>query len=212
MSEKLIIFDFDGTIADSRNTIVEIANRLAIEFGYEPVDEEELLRLSQLSSREIIQQSPVPFYKIPFLLGRLKKELNKEISDLKPFSGITDSLAQLKENGYILGIITSNIEDNVIAFLTNNNLDSFFEFIHTGTTLFGKHKIINRLIKRRNLSLEGIVYVGDETRDIEAAKKSKIKVIAVSWGFNSPNILAEYKPDFLIHHPQELVHKLIVNS
>lgn len=208
MSEKIIIFDFDGTIADSRNTLVQIANRLALEFGYETINQEELSRLSQLSSREIIEQSPVPAYKIPFLLRRVKKELNKEIADLKPFIGIAESLATLKEHGYKLGIITSNIEDNVIAFLENNNLHLFFDFIHTGTTLFGKDKIINKLIKRHKFCLDKIIYVGDETRDIEAAKKSKIKVIAVSWGFNSPKILAQYNPDFLVNHPEELVNKL----
>jgi phosphoglycolate phosphatase len=205
MSDKIIIFDFDGTIADTRNTVVKIANQLAVEFNYQPIDEEELLRLSHLSSREIIQQSPVPLYKIPFLLRKLKKELNKEISRLKPFSGIAESLTLLRENGYRLGIITSNIEDNVIAFLKNNKLDLFFEFIYSGITLFGKDKIINKLIKNHKLAVDKIIYVGDETRDIEAAKKSKIRVIAVGWGFNSPNILAEYQPDFLVTHPQELV-------
>lgn len=205
MSDKIIIFDFDGTIADTRSTVVKIANKLAIEFNYQPIDEEELLRLSHLSSREIIQQSPVPPYKIPFLLRKLKKELNKEISRLKPFSGIAESLTILRENGYRLGIITSNIEDNVIAFLKNNKLDLFFEFIYSGITLFGKDKIINKLIKKHKLAVDKIIYVGDETRDIEAAKKSKIRVIAVGWGFNSPNILAEYQPDFLVTHPQELV-------
>jgi phosphoglycolate phosphatase len=146
-------------------------------------------------------------------LRRVKKELNKEIADLKPFTGIAESLFQLKEHGYKLGIITSNMEDNVIAFLKNNNLHLFFDFIHTGTTLFGKHKIIDKLIKRHKFCLDKIIYVGDETRDIEAAKKSKIKIIAVSWGFNSPTILAQYNPDFLVNHPQELVNKLIlVNS
>jgi phosphoglycolate phosphatase len=206
MSEKVIIFDFDGTIADSHDALVEIGNRLAVEFGYAPIDKEKLLKLRNLSSREIIQQSLVPPYKIPFLLRRLKKELNKEIATLKPFSGIYDSLAALKKNGYILGIITSNIEDNVSAFLINNNLDSFFEFIYSGTSLFGKDKIINQLIRRNNFPVENIIYVGDETRDIEAAKKSKIRVIAVGWGFNSPNILAKYNPDFLVTHPQELVN------
>lgn len=205
MSEKIIIFDFDGTIADTRNTLVEIGNRLAIEFGYEPINEEELFRLSNLSSREIIQQSPVPPYKIPFLLRRVKKELNKEIANLKPFSGIQESLSALKQSGYKLGIITSNIEDNVIAFLKNNNLDCFFEFIYSGTTLFGKDKIINKLIKKNKFPLNQMIYVGDETRDIEAAKKSKIRVIAVGWGFNSISVLAEYKPDFLVTHPHELI-------
>lgn len=204
MSKKIIIFDFDGTIADSHNTLVEIANLLADEFGYPPVDDQEILRLSNLSSREIIRQSPVPFYKIPFLLRRVKKELNKQISNLKPFSGIRESLKSLKNNGYTLGIITSNIEENVIAFLIKNDLDYFFEFIYSGSSLFGKSKIINKLVKKNKFSLKNLIYVGDETRDIEAAKKSKIQIIAVAWGFNSSDVLAKYNPDFLIQTPHDL--------
>jgi len=55
------------------------------------------------------------------------------------------------------------------------------------------------------LNPEEVIYVGDETRDIEASQKINIKVIVVSWGFNSRTVLAEHNPDFLIHQPQELI-------
>ncbi|MBF2058059.1 MAG: HAD hydrolase-like protein [Cyanobacterium sp. T60_A2020_053] len=209
MLKRVIIFDFDGTIADSLSALVTIANNLALEFGYPQVDEEEILRLSKLSSSDIVQQSPVPFHKIPFVLRRIKKELNKNIADLQPFAGMVRALVSLKEEGYILGIITSNLEENVCQFLHNNDLQSCFDFIYSGTTLFGKHKIINKAIKKHNLQSKDIIYVGDETRDIEAAQKSKIKVIAVTWGFNSPLVLAKYEPDFMVTKPEELTNILI---
>ena len=81
-------------------------------------------------------------------------------------------------------------------------------FIYSGTTLFGKHKVINQLLKQDHWEREAIVYVGDETRDIEAAKKSKIKMIAVSWGFNSKEVLAAHTPDFLVNHPKELLEEI----
>ncbi len=208
MNEKVIIFDFDGTIADSRLTLVEIANKLAPEFGYAPVTEEDMVTLSNMSSRDVVKQSLIPTYKIPFVLRRVKKELNKQIANLEPFFGIKETLNELKNQGYILGIITSNIQENVINFLRNNELENYFDFIHSGTSLFGKNKIINKVIKKNNLQPETIVYVGDETRDIEAARQSKISIVAVAWGFNSPDVLAEYKPDFLAHTPQELVEIL----
>ncbi len=204
MTDRVIIFDFDGTIADSRMALVKIANRLAPEFGYLPVREEDIVKYSNMSSREIIEQSLIPNYKIPFLLRRVKKELNKQIAILKPFPGVKEALTDLKHQGYSLGIITSNIQENVVNFLRNNYLDSYFDFIHSGTTLFGKNKIINKVIKKNKLDREKIIYVGDETRDIEAAKKSNIKIVAVTWGFNSPYVLAEYQPDFIIDIPQQL--------
>jgi phosphoglycolate phosphatase len=204
MAEKVFIFDFDGTLADSRTTLVKIANELADEFGYDQVTEDEISRLSNLSSKDIILQSPIPAYKIPFLLRRVKKELNQHIANLKPFIGIKEALMNLKQQGFNLGIVTSNMEDNVLDFLKNNELESYFDFVYSANTLFGKNKTINKLIKKHELLIDEIVYVGDETRDIEAAKKSKIKVIAVAWGFNSADILAQHQPDFLIEKPQQL--------
>jgi phosphoglycolate phosphatase-like HAD superfamily hydrolase len=59
-------------------------------------------------------------------------------------------------------------------------------------------------MKQNRLNPDEIVYVGDETRDINSAKKSGVKAIAVGWGFNSPEILSKHNPDYLAVQPQEL--------
>ncbi|ACK66885.1 Haloacid dehalogenase domain protein hydrolase [Rippkaea orientalis PCC 8801] len=205
MTVKVIVFDFDGTLADTYETFVEIANSLSGEFGYKPINLEEQQKLKHLSARDIIKQSEIPPLKIPFILRRVKSELNNKIHHLKPISNIPSSLKQLKERGYLLGIITSNIQENVKDFLDNNGLTNLFDFVYSGTALFGKDKVINKLLKERKLRNTEVIYVGDETRDIQSAKKSQVSVIAVAWGFNSPEILAEYQPDFLIYHPEELI-------
>ncbi|WP_013324471.1 HAD-IA family hydrolase [Gloeothece verrucosa] len=205
MVVKVIIFDFDGTIADTYNAFVEIVNDLSKEFGYKPLTPEDLARLKKLSSREIVQQSEISLIQIPFLLKRVKTELSKIISDLSIFSGLKSCLIQLHKKGYILGIVTSNDQANVQCFLENNQLDSLFDFVYSGTNLFGKHKVINQIIKKYNFSRDEIVYVGDETRDIQSAKASHIKVIAVGWGFNDPEALAKYEPDALINYPYQLI-------
>jgi phosphoglycolate phosphatase len=202
---KVIIFDFDGTIADTFDAIVNISNRLSTEFGYKKTTPEELADIRNLSSKEIIRISGVSIFKLPFILRKLKLELNREVHNLKTISGIKDALIQLKQQGNRLAIITSNDRENVIEFLQNNNLQELFETIYSGATLFGKSKVINKFIRQQNIEAAEAIYVGDETRDIEAAKKSKIKTIAVSWGFNSEAVLAAHQPDFLIHHPSELV-------
>ncbi|GET42426.1 HAD-IA family hydrolase [Microseira wollei] len=202
---KAIIFDFDGTVADTFDTIVAISNRLALEFGYKQAAPEEIEQIRNLSSREIIRQSGVSIFKLPFILRKLKNELNNEISRLNPLSGIDEALSELKRQGYRLGIITSNNRENVMLFLEKNKLQELFEFIYSGANIFGKSRVINRFLKQANLTPQEVIYVGDETRDIEAAKRSQIKMIAVSWGFNSKTVLAEHNPDFLIHHPKELI-------
>ncbi|MEO1184701.1 MAG: HAD hydrolase-like protein, partial [Cyanobacteria bacterium J06636_27] len=77
-------------------------------------------------------------------------------------------------------------------------------------TIFGKTTIINNVLKQKQIKTQEVIYVGDETRDIEASKKAQIKICSVTWGFNSEEALAKEHPDFLIHHPRELVE--VVNT
>ena len=205
MTAKVIIFDFDGTIADTLDALVSITNRLAVEFGYKPIAQEELALFKTLNSRQIIKHSGISIFQLPFLVRKVKAELNKEIRTLSFIPGIKEVLIELKNQGNSLGIITSNSKENVITFLSEKNLQYLFDFIYSGTKLFGKSKVINKFLKQENIKPEAAIYVGDEIRDIEAARRSEIKVIAVSWGFNSEQVLAEQNPDYLIQNPAELI-------
>jgi HAD superfamily hydrolase (TIGR01509 family) len=201
---KVIIFDFDGTLADTIDILLSITNRLSAEFGFKSATKEELAQLSNLNSWQLLQYSGISIFKFPLLIRMLKAELRREIPNIQLFPEIKEVLLELKKLGFQLGIITSNSRENVLASLERNGLQDIFTFIYSGST-FGKHKVINRWLKRENINAKEVVYVGDEIRDIEAARKTGIKVIAVAWGFNSQEALAAHNPDFLIKRPQELI-------
>jgi phosphoglycolate phosphatase-like HAD superfamily hydrolase len=205
---KVIIFDFDGTIADSFEIVLAITNRLAPEFGFPPALPEDVERLRNLSSREIVRQSKMSPFKIPFLMRRMRGELHREIPHVQPIPGIKAALLKLKQQGYNLGIVTSNSSENVSAFLEAQGLSNMFDFIGSGMVLFGKGRIIQRMLKQQHVERSDVVYVGDETRDIEAARKIGIKVISVTWGYNTSQALAAENPDYLIHQPEELLQIL----
>jgi phosphoglycolate phosphatase-like HAD superfamily hydrolase len=202
---KVVIFDFDGTLADTLETLVAITNRLAVEFGYPQIDLDAVQQLQHLSSRDIIRQSQIPIFKIPFLLRRLKADLHRDIRNVSLFPGIAESLCEMHRHGHTLGIVTSNSTDNVNAFLETHQLTHLFDFVHSGTTIFGKHRVIRRILKQKGFNETQVLYVGDETRDIESAAKIPVSVVSVSWGFNTREILARYEPDYLIDDPRELV-------
>jgi len=206
---KVIIFDFDGTLADTIDILLSITNRLSAEFGFKSATKEELAQLSNLNSWQILQYSGISIFKFPLLIRRLKAELHSEVPQIQLFPGIKEVLLELKKRGFQLGIITSNSRENVLASLAKNGLQDTFTFIYSGST-FGKHKVINKWLRIENINPQKVVYVGDEVRDIDAAKKTGIKVIAVGWGFNSQEALAAQNPDFLIERPQELIE--IMNS
>ena len=205
MTIEVIFFDFDGTIADTLNTIVNITNRLAIQLNYKPITKEEITQLKNLNSRQIIKKSGISILKFPWLISKVKSELSQEIKSIKTFPEITETLIELRKYVPYLGILSSNSQENILAFLENNNLQTLFDFIYTEAPIFSKSRAINKILKQQKFRPEAIIYVGDETRDVEAAKRSCIKAIAVSWGFNSKEVLAEQNPDFLIHQPRDLV-------
>ncbi|NJK54888.1 MAG: HAD-IA family hydrolase [Pleurocapsa sp. SU_5_0] len=208
MTAKVILFDFDGTIADTYQAIAKITNQLSTEFGYKALNQEELVLIKNLSSREIVRRSEISIFKLPFLVRRVRAELSKEIAELEPIEGITQVLLELKTQGYILGIVTSNNKENVDIFLTKNQLDKLFSYIYSSTTIFGKHRVLNQVIKERQIDKSDIIYIGDETRDIRSARKSLIAVAAVSWGFNAAEILQAHQPDYLVSEPLELLEAI----
>jgi phosphoglycolate phosphatase len=205
MQKKVLIFDFDGTLADTLAVIVDITNHLASEFGYPTSSTEKLAQIRQLGAWQVIQQSGVSIFKLPSLVRKIQQELSKEIENAQLFPDMDETLRQLKNNGHILGIVSSNSSENVNRFLEVNQLKHLFDFVVSSTTLFGKHRSLNKIIQQQDFRIKNVIYIGDETRDIEAAKKIGIEVIAVSWGFNSIEVLADHEPDYLLYSPLEIL-------
>jgi phosphoglycolate phosphatase len=205
--KKTIIFDFDGTLADSFLVAREIIKKFSTEFGYKNPTDEDIALLRSEHPNEIIKKIGLSPLKIPFLFLKVRSEMHKQILDIKPIPGIKKVLKELLSQDYLLGIVTSNNEKNVHAFLQKNDID-FFDFIQTESSLFGKAQMLTKVLKKHGISPQDAVYVGDEIRDIEAAHKVGMKIISVSWGFNDKKGLAKFHPDALIDKPTALISSI----
>lgn len=203
--KKTIIFDFDGTIAETQDALIEIYNRIAPEFDCKQVRREDKEILRGKRPQEFLKEYGISRIKLPFLVLKVRSELRKQLSDIKVKDGIYSVLTQLKNEGCTLGIVASNSRGNISSFLGENGLSSAFDFVYTGKHVFSKHRIIKRVLKEKQLNKNAVIFVGDETRDIDAAKKVGIPVIAVSWGFNIKEILQIQNPDLIADKPQELI-------
>jgi len=98
----------------------------------------------------------------------------------------------LEKRGYVLTILSTNDEDSIVSFLAKNGIRDHFKVIYHGSSVFGKTKLINKFIRNNSISKENVWYIGDETRDIDAAKQAGIKIISVSWGWNTAELLRGY--------------------
>ncbi len=198
------LFDFDGTLADSLSTIVDITNRLAPEFGYRPTPLEEVDALKGFSTRQLIRYSGIPLLKIPALIRRLRAELKSHRTPIAPCAGMPALIRQLHAQNHSLAVITSNTPEMVHAFLTAHALGHCFFSVDGGGTLFGKGRLIAKCLERYRLLPEETVYVGDEVRDIQAARFAGVRPVSVTWGFNSREALAAAQPDWLVDEPDAL--------
>jgi phosphoglycolate phosphatase len=206
-NSKLIVFDFDGTLADTLDALLRIVNRLAPEFKYQQISNEQVDSFKYLSPWEIIKLSKVSLWKLPFLLKRVKEEFPRELLTVKLFPGVVELLLSLKGRGYRLGIVSSNSEANIRSLLKKNHLEYLFDFITTGS-VFGKGKVIEKMMRKYNCAKSDVIYIGDETRDIQAARSIQIRIVAVAWGFNAATTLIDKEPDLLITQPKALLHAL----
>ena len=198
----MLMFDFDGTIADTFNNVLTIMNRLSIEYNFRKIESHEIEQLKDKTTREILRYLEISMIKAPIIGARLRRELHKEINVIKPKTGLKEVLLQLQSSGHKMGILTSNSKKNVAQFLKNHEL--VFDFITTSLKIGGKIRRLKAIMHNEGLQPNDILYIGDEIRDIKSAKKVSIRIAAVTWGYNSEKALKAHKPDFLVTRPEEL--------
>lgn len=203
--QKYLIFDFDGTIADSLIVGVQLFNDLAEANNIRPLEFNDIEELRNQPLKDHLKTAKIPFWKLPFLLRQFQKEVYKHMDQIYPFNGIEGVLSQLHMSGYRIGLLTSNSKQNVDVFMEEHSMDHLFDFKYTGAGLWGKHRTIKKMLKEQNLDLDNVIYVGDEIRDIKGAQKANAKVAAVSWGFSSHEFLSPYNPDYLFDKPEDLL-------
>lgn len=206
--KQVVIFDFDGTLANSVSVAIRLYNDHAEHFGALPVSETELPELRQVvrdqGYAKALKLKRIRLSRLPAMVLTISKEMRAHMSEVKPYDGIIVALGELKAKGYRLGVLTSNQEHLVREFLETHSYP-LFDFIVSEKTLFGKDKALKRIIKKFALDRRGVVYVGDETRDTVACKKAGIDVIAVAWGLAGPDGFTKAPPTLLINSPKELV-------
>ncbi len=204
-AHKYIIFDLDGTIADTVDWAMNIFNKIASEFNIQPLEARERDLIRSKRPQELLKSFGVTGLQLTSVVIRLRKEMSHAISHMKMVPGINNVFREIHNLGFRLGVLTSNSKDNVKTFLENNDLIDIFDFIYSEKNIFGKKTAINRMLTPEKISKQNVIYVGDETRDIEASKKAGIPVIAVTWGLNDKQILATAQPNQIIDAPEELL-------
>jgi len=205
MHKGLIIFDFDGTIADSTDIAYQVYETLAYTYGFKMLTKEEINELQTLSIQERLKKHKISIFQLPKLARKTRKIVKELVHKTYPYVGMKNLLIKLREEGYLLTIVSSNSKSNIEDFMKLHDLPKF-DLILGNASFFGKEKRIKKVMKH----FKGVdaIYVGDELRDIISCQSIPIPIISVSWGFDDEALLKAADPDYVAHDIKTLEHML----
>ena len=200
---EFVLWDFDGTLADSLGHALRVYNQLADRHGFKPVEDPEQVR--GMTAQQFLNKHGIPAWKMPMLFRVFLAEIRDNLDQIPAYQGIIDSVTELAAAGVRQAIVSSNDETNIRTWLAHHNIAEHFESVVGYTRLFGKEKPIRRQVKAVDVAPQRVIYVGDEVRDIEAGRRAGVEVAAVTWGLNSGSLLQSCGPTLLVQKPSELL-------
>ncbi|TWT25972.1 HAD-IA family hydrolase [Planomicrobium sp. CPCC 101110] len=208
---KYILFDFDGTLADSAQLYMNAWNLLAGRYNFKPVTKEDLVSTRNLTIPEKARQYDFPMHKLPVILPQIYRYFKEHVNDVKLFEGIKETLGKLAQNGYIIVIVSSNSKENIDLLLQQEQIGSVSQ-VMSSSRIFGKDAVIKKFMKIHNCAPHEMLYVGDEVRDIVACNKVSVPFMWVSWGLDGFELIEKEKPKYVAHTPEEIIDAILSNQ
>lgn len=196
-----IIFDFDGTIANTFDYTVGFLSR---EGGVE-LTKEQKAALHGLSMARIARKMGLSWYRLPKLFFKGRHEMSPAMKNVEPFGGMTDVIKELRSKRHRLFILSTNTTRNINKFLRHHGLEKHFVHVYGGVGMFGKAPALRRLLREQHIESLKAIYIGDETRDVMAAKSLGVHAIAVTWGFAREADLKAEGADGVAKRPRDLI-------
>lgn len=203
MSYRYVIFDFDGTLADSLPFLLSCLGELARHHGFREPAADELPRLRAASLPGLLDSLRIPWWKVPRIARHYRRLLAQRGGAVAPFAEIPAALEQLSAAGLHLGLATSNSATNVHQVLPE--AARLFSDGEYDVPLLGKARRLTLLLQRQGIAARDSLYVGDELRDLEAARRAGLACAAVAWGYGCPATLRAQAPDLFFERPADLL-------
>jgi phosphoglycolate phosphatase len=210
MPYSLVIFDLDGTLADSFPWFTRNVNDVADRYRFRRVAEEDVEALRHASTREILAHLEVPRWKLPLIARHMRKLKTEQAASIPLFDGVEHMLGTLATKGVRLALVSSDTEANARQKLGPSA--ALFADFDCSASIFGKARKFRRVLKRARVAATNAIAIGDETRDIEAARAVGIACGAVTWGYAAAKALIARKPDLVFERMEEIAEMVLATS
>lgn len=201
---KLAIFDFDGTLGDTMGWMLDTSDAMAEKFGYKKIDRDQLDTLRHLSARELMKLQKLPALKLPMIAAHFQKLMTADADKIDMFEGAADTLRELHARGVKLAIVSSNSEENIRVVL-GPELSGLVSMFNCGASMFGKASKFKKVLSRLGVKPAETISIGDEIRDLDAAREVGLATGVVCWGYTMPEALKAQKPDHVFSVMDDIV-------
>ncbi|HEX2985389.1 MAG TPA: HAD family hydrolase [Caproiciproducens sp.] len=203
MSEKLIVFDLDGTLNQTENYVVP-AMRLALyQLGVKKFSEQDIL--DTIGARD--EDTIVKFFgdKAPEYEEKFFKKVDRYVEDnlhlYRPYYGVEKMLQTLRERGYSLAICSNASRNYITKTIHRLQIESYFDYLQELVAGMTKADTLGLLLNR--VKPEAALMVGDRYFDRDAAAVNHIPFVGCSFGYGKFQELEG--ADYLIRSPMELL-------
>jgi phosphoglycolate phosphatase-like HAD superfamily hydrolase len=200
MNKKIIIWDFDGPIIDSRSLALEFA-----QFQFFDVDENSHKKLfngnifekiNKLKKRDVLEDD-ISLY--------LKETYWPKKYNINPFENIEDVIKTLSSE-FIMVINSSSNSANISKYLERHNLSLFFKKIYGNEEIKSKKDKFELILREFNVSSKNCIFITDTLGDVLEAKFFNLKTIVVLWGYQTKEYFKEVE-DFVyfVDKPSDII-------
>ncbi len=220
MANNLVVFDLDGTLADTMDDLHTAISGMLTRLGYKTRTKQELLGFINNGAREFVRRSlPEDVQESELIIDTAVSVYDEEYEKCFAekthlYDGIYDSLAQLKEETNCKFAVLSNKQDRFVKHIIAKLFPEKFFAIVQGQTAGVPTKpdptsllSICHLLRTKP---ENCTLVGDSDVDIKTAKNAEVKGIGVSWGYRDPSVLKAAGASVIAESPEQLYDYLLL--
>ncbi|MCX8158877.1 MAG: HAD family hydrolase [Candidatus Pacearchaeota archaeon] len=198
---KILIFDFDGTIVDTKEVYFKMINKHLNKIGIGKRQIEKTIKLGMNLYDSIREMIPSRIYSW-WLKEKITREIVKEIKDIKKCKNV-DAIKEFKTKKIL---ISNSYSDFVRPIIKHLKLKKYFNEIYCADDFRDKADFIKKYLKLNEIDANRCLYIGDRVSDIKLAKKVGCYSIIIlgKCAWDSRKEIMKEKPDFIISDLSEI--------